>query len=331
MRVFTGGSELAAGDRAGDRADARVAPAHPHRRAHLRLPPRRTRSTACTARPGSSGARRKDLDLAACCERVGRAAAAVRARARGGTTRWPPTCSAALVEVVSGQTLDAFFAERIFGPLGMTDTALLGAGGRPRPARRAVRPRARHPRGCSATTRWARAIDRTRRRSCPAAAGWCRPPATTTASPRCSGGAASSTACGCSARAPSATWRTNHLPGGVDLEAFGQSTFAETTFDGVGFGLGFSVVQDPAANKVLSSPGEFVLGRRRVAPAFFVDPVEDITAVFLTQLLPVEHLHPPSPAQAGGVPSSRVDEPVLRGSGRRGHRAGPALRDRPRW
>src|SRR3954464_9903048 len=37
----------------------------------------------------------------------------------------------------------------------------------------------------------------------------------------------------------------NHLPGGRDLEAFGRPLFAETTFEGVGFGLGFSVVQDP--------------------------------------------------------------------------------------
>ena len=27
-----------------------------------------------------------------------------------------------MIEVISGQTLDAFFEERIFGPLGMTDT-----------------------------------------------------------------------------------------------------------------------------------------------------------------------------------------------------------------
>ena len=31
---------------------------------------------------------------------------------------------------------------------------------------------------------------------------------------------------------------TNHLPGGTDLEHFGRRLFAETTFDGVGFGLG---------------------------------------------------------------------------------------------
>ena len=120
---------------------------------------------------------------------------------------------------------------------------------------------------------------------------------------------------------------TNHLPGGVDLEAFGQSTFAETTFDGVGFGLGFAVVQDPAATKVLSSAGEMSWGGA-ASTGFFVDPVEDITAVFLTQLLPVEHLRPAFPAQAGVVPSSPVVSAVLRRSGGRGHRARPAVRDR---
>lgn len=77
----------------------------------------------------------------------------------------------------------------------------------------------------------------------------------------------------------------NHLPGNVDLEAFGQSTFAETSFDGVGFGLGFSVMMDPIANEVLSSPGEFAWGGA-ASTAFWVDPLEGIVAVFLTQLLP---------------------------------------------
>ena len=34
----------------------------------------------------------------------------------------------------------------------------------------------------------------------------------------------------------------NHLPGGADLTAFGRPLFAETRYDGVGFGLGFAVV-----------------------------------------------------------------------------------------
>ncbi|MFO1372834.1 MAG: serine hydrolase domain-containing protein, partial [Candidatus Competibacteraceae bacterium] len=77
----------------------------------------------------------------------------------------------------------------------------------------------------------------------------------------------------------------NHLPGGVDLEKFGRLLFAETTFDGVGFGLGFSVVMDPVANKVLVSQGEFSWGGA-ASTAFWVDPAEEITALFLTQLLP---------------------------------------------
>ncbi|HUF85566.1 MAG TPA: serine hydrolase domain-containing protein, partial [Acidimicrobiia bacterium] len=52
----------------------------------------------------------------------------------------------------------------------------------------------------------------------------------------------------------------NHLPGGADLSAYGRPLFAETAFDGVGFGLGFSVVVDPAKAKVLCSPGEFAWG-----------------------------------------------------------------------
>jgi CubicO group peptidase (beta-lactamase class C family) len=78
---------------------------------------------------------------------------------------------------------------------------------------------------------------------------------------------------------------SNHLPGGADLEAFGRPLFAETTFDGVGFGLGFSVVEDPVKNKVLSTRGEFAWGGA-ASTAFWVDPDEDITAIFLTQLIP---------------------------------------------
>lgn len=77
----------------------------------------------------------------------------------------------------------------------------------------------------------------------------------------------------------------NHLPGHVDLEAFGRPLFAETTFDGIGFGLGFSVVEDPAKNKVLSSTGEFGWGGA-ASTVFWVDPNEEVTVLFLTQLLP---------------------------------------------
>jgi CubicO group peptidase (beta-lactamase class C family) len=77
----------------------------------------------------------------------------------------------------------------------------------------------------------------------------------------------------------------NHLPGGVDLEAYGQSTFAETSFDGVGFGLGFSVVQDPVAYRTPGGVGEYGWGGA-ASTAFLVDPENDLTVSFFTQLLP---------------------------------------------
>ncbi len=78
---------------------------------------------------------------------------------------------------------------------------------------------------------------------------------------------------------------TNHLPGNADLASFGRPLFAETPFDGVGFGLGFSVTLDPPATHTLRSAGEFAWGGA-ASTAFWVDPVEDLTVVFLTQLLP---------------------------------------------
>ena len=78
---------------------------------------------------------------------------------------------------------------------------------------------------------------------------------------------------------------SNHLPGNVDLAAMGQAVFSETSFAGVGFGLGFSVVVDPATSSVLDSKGSSGWGG--VASTYFwVDPVEQIAVVFMTQLLP---------------------------------------------
>ena len=77
----------------------------------------------------------------------------------------------------------------------------------------------------------------------------------------------------------------NHLPGGVDLSEFGRPLFAETTFDGVGFGLLGSVTIDPVKTKVPGSVGDFGWGGA-ASTYFWVDPVEDLTCVFMTQLLP---------------------------------------------
>jgi CubicO group peptidase (beta-lactamase class C family) len=77
----------------------------------------------------------------------------------------------------------------------------------------------------------------------------------------------------------------NHLPGGGDLDEVGRPLFAETTFDGVGFGLGFAVVLDPVRGKVPSSPGELSWGGA-ASTFFFVDAAEHLTALLFTQLLP---------------------------------------------
>ncbi len=77
----------------------------------------------------------------------------------------------------------------------------------------------------------------------------------------------------------------NHLPGGADLTAFGSGQFSEVAYAGVGFGLGFAVTVDPVAGGTMSSPGEFTWGGA-ASTAFWVDPVEDVVAIFMTQLLP---------------------------------------------
>ena len=86
---------------------------------------------------------------------------------------------------------------------------------------------------------------------------------------------------------------TNHLPEGADLTEYGRPLFSETAYDGVGFGLGLSVVIDPAKAKVLIQKGEYAWGGA-ASTAFWVDPVEDLTVIFLTQLLP-SSTHPIRP------------------------------------
>jgi CubicO group peptidase (beta-lactamase class C family) len=78
---------------------------------------------------------------------------------------------------------------------------------------------------------------------------------------------------------------SNHLPGGVDLTAYGRPLFSETTFDGVGFGLGVSVTIDPVKAKVPGSIGEFGWGGA-FSTFHWIDPVQDLTVLFMTQLLP---------------------------------------------
>ncbi len=83
---------------------------------------------------------------------------------------------------------------------------------------------------------------------------------------------------------------SNHLPGHADLTEYGRPLFAETTFDGVGFGLGFSVTIDPVKAKVPGSVGDYAWGGA-ASTSFWNDPAEDLSVVFMTQLLP-SSVHP---------------------------------------
>jgi CubicO group peptidase (beta-lactamase class C family) len=83
-----------------------------------------------------------------------------------------------------------------------------------------------------------------------------------------------------------ALMRANHLPGGKDLADLAPpGMFSEAAYQGLGFGLGFAMVTDPARYGVTSSPGEFSWGGM-ASTTFWVDPVEDVCVVFMTQLMP---------------------------------------------
>ena len=97
----------------------------------------------------------------------------------------------------------------------------------------------------------------------------------------------------------------NHLPGDADLASCARGQFAETSYAGVGFGLGFGVMLDPRASRVLTSPGEATWGGM-ASTAFWVDPLEQVGCVFMTQLLP-SNTYPLRPLLRGLVYQALVD------------------------
>ncbi len=77
----------------------------------------------------------------------------------------------------------------------------------------------------------------------------------------------------------------NHLPGGADLTDLSRSLFSEATYAGQGFGLGFAVNLDPARAMLPGSPGEYYWGGM-FSTAFFIDPVERLHMIVMAQLMP---------------------------------------------
>jgi CubicO group peptidase (beta-lactamase class C family) len=76
----------------------------------------------------------------------------------------------------------------------------------------------------------------------------------------------------------------NHLKGGGDLTEMAIGSFSETENAGIGFGLGFAMTIDQTATGGLSA-GDYYWGGA-ASTIFWVDPVEDLTVVFMTQLMP---------------------------------------------
>lgn len=77
----------------------------------------------------------------------------------------------------------------------------------------------------------------------------------------------------------------NHLPGGGDLATLSQSLFSEATNAGTGFGLGFAINMNPALSMLPGSVGEYYWGGM-FSTAFFIDPVEQLHMIFMTQVSP---------------------------------------------
>ncbi|MGW5717396.1 serine hydrolase domain-containing protein [Amycolatopsis sp. NPDC003865] len=184
-----------------------------------------------------------------------------------------------LVEVVSGLPLDEFFASRIFTPLGMTDTGFVAAS-----LSRLAALYVPSPDGLARNDAFGRLG--TSRPDCLSGGGGLVSSAADYwrfTEMLLRGGALDDVRL-LSPRTVS-LMASNHLPGHVDLEEYGRPLFAEMPFDGHGFGLGFSVLEDPVKARTLSSAGEFAWGGA-ASTAFWVDPDEDLTVGFYTQLLP---------------------------------------------
>ena len=76
----------------------------------------------------------------------------------------------------------------------------------------------------------------------------------------------------------------NHLAGGKSLTELAIGGFSETAYDGVGFGLGFASTLDEVASGGLGA-GDYYWGGA-ASTIFWVDPKEDMSLVFMTQLMP---------------------------------------------
>jgi CubicO group peptidase (beta-lactamase class C family) len=78
----------------------------------------------------------------------------------------------------------------------------------------------------------------------------------------------------------------NHIPGGRQMADVAlPGSYGEVGFDGMGFGLTMAVSLGQAQAQVIGSPGEFMWGGA-ASTTFWVDRSEDLSVVFMVQLMP---------------------------------------------
>ena len=186
-----------------------------------------------------------------------------------------------LIEKISGVPFDEFLRTRIFEPLGMADTAFHVA---PDQTARFAQCYSMSPAGKLVPSNLGR--DFTKPTKAPSGGGGL----VSTAADymrfcealRCGGVLGQARLIGPKTLA---LMRANHLPGGADLADISVSMFSEATFQGVGFGLGFAMTTNVAKTQLPGSLGEYWWGGA-ASTAFWIDPVEDLSVVFLTQFMP---------------------------------------------
>ncbi|MEO1102097.1 MAG: serine hydrolase domain-containing protein [Pseudomonadota bacterium] len=191
-----------------------------------------------------------------------------------------------VVEVVSGQTLDTFFRERIFGPLGMNDTDFYVPEDK---IDRLMTCYSKDPMTGEVTVS---------DKGGAASKAYAKQPTMLNA-----GGGLVSTLrdyhrfCLCMMRGGTLDgarllspktlefMRMNHLPGGATIKDMGDETFSEARMDGNGFGLGWSVAVDTVELMQPGSEGTYSWGG--LANTFFwIDPEEELIAIQATQMIP---------------------------------------------
>ncbi len=186
-----------------------------------------------------------------------------------------------LVAVMSGQSFESFLQDRVLGPLGMTDTGFFV------PAEKVSRFAANYGRGADGRLALiddpVSSIFRTRRQIASGGGGLCSTACDYLRFCRMMLNKGELEGARLLGRKTVELMTSNHLGG--DMADLGTPRFSESSYVGIGFGLGFSVMLDPAKAQIVGTAGEYAWGGA-ASTSFWVDPVEEMIVIMLTQLTP---------------------------------------------